>query len=177
MGRLGQVSRFSQPTKHDFEVSERAMYEVGLDYLHGKAYTEISGGERQLLMIAKALAQEPSLLILDEPTANLDFGNMALILSKMKTLAESGLCILFTSHMPDQAFLTGAKTAMLFRNDTMIFGPCNDIITAKNLERAYNTTVQVVETLDGDGNTMRMCLPRLMQTRTSPGNDSDISKL
>lgn len=161
MGRLGQIGRFSQPTRHDFEVTERAMDDMGLDYLRGAIYTEISGGERQLLMIARALAQEPDILILDEPTANLDYGNMARVLAKMKSLAKRGLCILFTSHMPDQAFLCDAKAALLFRNRPMLFGPCEQVITARTLQEAYHAPVQVAEIIDRAGHPLRMCAPRL----------------
>lgn len=161
MGRIGQVSRFAQPTRHDFEVVERAMDDMGLDYLHGKVYTEISGGERQLLMIAKALAQEPDILILDEPTANLDFGNMARVLAKMKALAKTGLCILFTSHLPDQAFLCEAKTALLLRNEPLVFGSCEQVITTRNLNRAYHAPVQIAEIIGADGHPLRLCAPKL----------------
>ena len=165
LGRIGQVSRFSQPTRHDFEIVERAMYDMGIDYLHGKAYTDISGGERQLLMIAKALAQEPDLLLLDEPTANLDFGNMAHVLAKMNELAESGLCILFTSHLPDQAFLCKSKAALLMRGEPMLFGSCDLVVTEANLEHAYHAPVQVAEIIGEDGRPLRLVAPKLSDLR------------
>ncbi len=161
MGRLGLVGRFSQPSRHDYLVVERVMADMGIDYLKGKPYTDISGGERQLLMIAKALAQEPDVLILDEPTANLDFGNMARVLAKLKELAQGGLCIIFTSHLPDQAFLCEAKTALIFRNEPLLFGTCERIITAPNLMKAYNAPVQVAEIIGVDGKPIRMVAPKL----------------
>ena len=165
LGRIGQVSRFAQPTRHDFEVVERAMDDLGIDYLHGKAYTDISGGERQLLMIAKALAQEPDILILDEPTANLDFGNMSLVLARMNELAAGGLCIIFTSHLPDQAFLCRAKTALLMRGEPMLFGSCDTVVTAANLQRAYHAPVQVAEIIGEDGRPLRLVAPKLNEMR------------
>ena len=161
MGRIGLVSRFSEPTRHDHEVVERIMNDMGIDYLKGKPYTDVSGGERQLLMIAKALAQEPEILILDEPTANLDFGNMSKVMSRLKELAASGLCIIFTSHLPDQALLMDAKTALIARGEPMQFGPCRRIVTARNLEMAYNAPVHVVEVVGEDGTPLRFCAPKI----------------
>lgn len=161
MGRLGLVGRFSQPSRRDHEIVERILCDMGLDYLKGRPYTDISGGERQLLMIARALAQEPDLLILDEPTANLDFGNMARVLARMKALAEEGLCILFTSHQPDQAFLCRAKTALIMRGEPLIFGRCEHVVTPQNLMKAYHAPVQMADVLTAQGSPIRMCAPVL----------------
>lgn len=122
LGRLGQISSFAQPSIHDYEIVKQALEDVGIRHLRDKVYTDISGGERQLLMIARALVQQPKILILDEPTANLDYGNMIMVLNCLKQLSSKGLCIIFTTHNPNQAFMMHAKTLMLFRNDPYIFG-------------------------------------------------------
>jgi iron complex transport system ATP-binding protein len=123
-------------------------------------YTDISGGERQLLMIARALAQQPKVLIMDEPTANLDYGNMVLVMSCIRKLARQGLCVIFTSHMPDQAFYCEAKTALLLRNQPMIFGEASKVITEKNLYAAYETDIQILEVLTGAGKPIHVVSPR-----------------
>ena len=161
MGRIGAVSRFSQPTRHDTEVVERIISEMGIDFLKGIPYTDISGGERQLLMIAKALAQEPDVLILDEPTANLDFGNMSKVLARLKALADNGLCIIFTSHLPDQALIMNSKVALISRNEPIKFGPCRQIVTAANLQKSYGAPVQVVDVITSEGKPLRLCSPKL----------------
>lgn len=160
LGRLGQISSLGQPSKHDYEVVEQALETVGIRHLRDKVYTDISGGERQLLMIARALAQEPKILILDEPTANLDYGNMILVMECIRELAKQGLCIIFTTHMPDQAFMCNAKTLLLFRNDPFVFGDAVQIITEKNLYEAYHANIQILEILDKAGNPIRICTPR-----------------
>lgn len=164
MGRMGQIPTFGQPSFKDYEIVEQAMEDVGIRHLRDKIYTEISGGERQLLMIARALAQQPQILILDEPTANLDYGNMIKVMERIFELAKKGLCVIFTSHIPDQAFLCQAKTVMLYRNDPMEFGDCNKVITDKNLYRAYGARVQILEVISSDGRSIRVCAPRFEYT-------------
>ena len=159
MGRLGQTSALGQPSRKDYEIVEQALEDVGIRHLRDLPYTEISGGERQLLMIARALAQEPKLLVMDEPTANLDYGNMVVVMGCIRELAKKGICVIFTTHMPDQAFLTRAKTAMLFRNDPLVFGECNKVITKENLYKAYRTDIEVIEILSPDGHPIRVVTP------------------
>jgi iron complex transport system ATP-binding protein len=160
MGRMGQGSTFSQPSQKDFEITQQALEDVGIRHLRDKRYTEISGGERQLLMIARALAQQPKLLIMDEPTANLDYGNMVLVMQCIRRLSEKGLQVIFTSHMPDQAFMTGAKAALLTRNAPVIFGTADEVITERNLYAAYQTDIQILEVIGYDGVPLKVVAPR-----------------
>lgn len=162
MGRLGRTGVFGQPDRHDHEVVEQALEDVGLRHLRDTPYSEISGGERQLLMIARALSQQPKLLIMDEPTANLDYGNMVLVMKTVRKLADDGLCVVFTSHMPDQAFMCRAKTALLIRNSPVIFGPSDDVITERNLLEAYHTQIQILEVIGAGNEPLRVVVPRLM---------------
>lgn len=167
MGRLGQTSAMGQPSRRDYEVVEQALEDVGIRHLRDKIYTEISGGERQLLMIARALSQEPKILIMDEPTANLDYGNMVIVMNCIRDLARKDLCVIFTTHMPDQAFLTRAKTAVMFRNEPLVFGECNSVITKENLYKAYRTDIEIIEIIDPAGNPIRVCTPGYHQRYTS----------
>lgn len=159
LGRLGQTHAMGQPSRKDYEITEQALEDVGIRHLRDVAYTEISGGERQLLMIARALAQQPSILIMDEPTANLDYGNMILVLKRIRELAEKGLSVIFTTHLPDQAFLCEAKTLMLFREYPPEFGSAEQVITEANLRKAYHADIRVLEVLEPDGKPAKFCLP------------------
>ena len=129
-------------------------------------------------MIARALAQEPKILILDEPTANLDYGNMVLVMNCIRRLAKKGLCIIFTTHMPDQAFFCHAKTLMLFRNEPFVFGEAVKVITEKHLHQAYHADIRILEVLDEQGQPVRICTPRFQdeteETAESVGNSETV---
>ena len=160
MGRLGLLSAAAQPGRRDHELVEQALEDVGIRHLRDKIYTEISGGERQLLMIARALAQQPKLLIMDEPTANLDYGNMARVMQCIRHLAASGISVLFTSHMPDQAFYCRAKTLLLCRGGAPRFGPAEEVLSERSLQEAYGTAIQVFEVVGAGERPLRLTAPR-----------------
>jgi iron complex transport system ATP-binding protein len=120
MGRTAHISLFSAPSKNDVEIAEASLESVGAAHLADRVYTEISGGERQLVLIARALAQQPQTLIMDEPTANLDFGNQVKTLALIGRLAEMGLAIILTTHFPEHAFMCSSKVAMIKNRDVFM---------------------------------------------------------
>ena len=116
-----------------------------------------SGGERQLALIARALAQEPQLLVMDEPTASLDFGNQVRVLRAHPALAASGISILFSTHDPDHAFLCARRALLLAEGRVLEIGAPRAVIRADTLERMYGVSVKVID-LGGGGHT---CLPAI----------------
>jgi iron complex transport system ATP-binding protein len=156
MGRTAHLGAFASPAKKDFVVANRALESLGIAQLADKPVTEISGGERQLALVARALAQEPRLLVLDEPTASLDFGNQVRVLERISALAGSGISILFSSHAPDHAFLCARRALLLAEGRVLEIGTPREVIRADTLERMYRVSVQVLATEGG----MRTCLPR-----------------
>jgi iron complex transport system ATP-binding protein len=157
MGRTAHLGAFSVPARKDREVAERALESLAISALAERPITEISGGERQLALLARALAQEPKLLVLDEPTAGLDFGNQVRVLERMSQLAASGIAILFSSHDPDQAFLCAQRALLLAEGRALEIGTPRDVIRPDTLQRLYGVSVQVLP-LAGGGHT---CLPAL----------------
>ena len=155
MGRTAHLGAFASPAKKDVVVAERALESLGIAHLAHKPVTEISGGERQLAVVARALAQEPRLLVLDEPTASLDFGNQVRVLERMSALARSGIAILFSSHDPDHAFLCASRALLLAEGRVLEAGAPREVIRADTLERMYRVSVQVVPLPGG----MHTCLP------------------
>ena len=90
MGRTAHSNLFSRPSAHDYDVAAGALERFGIGRLSQRPYTQISGGERQLVLLARALAQEPQFIVLDEPTASLDFGNQGKVMCEIRALAASG---------------------------------------------------------------------------------------
>ena len=103
------------PTARDRAICHAALERFGIAPLAQRSYTEISGGERQLVLLARALAQEPRFIVLDEPTASLDFGNQGKVMREIRALAEAGLGVLFTTHDPNHA-MRAATRAFLLRD-------------------------------------------------------------
>lgn len=155
MGRTAHLGAFASPAKRDVLLAERALESLGIAHLADRPVTEISGGERQLALVARALAQEPRLLVLDEPTASLDFGNQVRVLQKVAALARSGIAVLFSSHDPDHAFLCASRALLLAEGRVLEIGAPREVIRADTLERMYRVSVQVVPLPGG----MHTCLP------------------
>jgi iron complex transport system ATP-binding protein len=155
MGRTAHLGAFASPAKKDVLVAERSLESLGIAHLADQPVTEISGGERQLALVARALAQEPRLLVLDEPTASLDFGNQVRVLERMSALARSGIAVLFSSHDPDHAFLCASRALLLAEGRVLEAGAPRDVIRSDTLERMYRVSVQVVPLPGG----MHTCLP------------------
>lgn len=161
MGRMSKMNAFGTPGRKDEQIVDGLIKDFELEAFEKRPYTDLSGGQRQLVMIAKALAQQPQCLVLDEPTANLDYGNKVLVLNTIKRLAEEGLIVIFTTHDPEQALLLNAKSLILFKHEPAVTGSANSIITEKRLKQAYDANIRVVEIVDEGGNPVRVCIPLL----------------
>ena len=155
MGRTAHLGAFSSPSKEDEDVAGRALESLGIAGLADKPVTEISGGERQLALVARALAQEPRILVLDEPTASLDFGNQVRVLERITALARSGIAVLFSSHDPDHALLC-AQRALLAEGRVLEIGAPREVIRADTLSGC--TACPQVVPLPGGAHT---CLPAI----------------
>jgi iron complex transport system ATP-binding protein len=169
MGRTAHLDSFASPSHNDRSIAEHALEQLGVDYLKDRIYTEISGGERQMVLIARALAQQPRILIMDEPTANLDFGNQVRVLEQINILVKSGLGVLMTSHFPNHAFLCSNKVALMKRDNSFLVGSVDEIVTEKNLQSTYQIDVKIINTINNDGATIKTCVP-LINKGFSNGN-------
>src|SRR5499427_2976624 len=172
MGRTARIGLFHTPSSRDIEVAEGLLQLLGINSLAERPYTEVSGGERQLALIARALAQEPQVLVMDEPTASLDFGNQVRVLSEIKTLASHGIAVILSTHDPDQAFLCAQHVAILHRGQLAHCGPTEEVITPAVLRAVYGVEVEIVQIESGAGEKHLICLPSFARLRSDMVSDS-----
>jgi iron complex transport system ATP-binding protein len=162
MGMVSKMKSFSSPSVNDVKESEEVLESLNILHLRNRVYTELSGGERQMVLIARALIQKPDIILMDEPTANLDFGNQVQVLEQINALAASGLSIILTSHSPDHAFLCHAKVVLLCRSGRYLWGDAHAIVTEQNLHKAYGINVKILDILSDEGQ-ITACVPIIIR--------------
>lgn len=155
MGRSPYISLTSSPKLRDKKIASDALKTLGIYHMKDKEYTNLSGGERQLVFLARVLAQEPDVLILDEPTNHLDFGNQIRLLQILEQLSNLGLAIIMSSHYPDHAFLSANKVAIMKDKTFLGFGSPEEVLTESNLKETYGIDVELIELDNG----RKICIP------------------
>ena len=160
MGRAPYLGRFASPSAKDTALAEAALAKVGMLHIKHEPYTEISGGERQLILIAQTLAQEPEVILLDEPTSHLDFKNQALCLEIISKLAEQGISMIMTTHNPNHVLLFPNTVAMMTGGKFIAAGKASEVITEDTLQATYGMDVRVFSVPDPNGNgTLKLVSP------------------
>lgn len=157
MGRTNSSSLFGSPTEKDEEMCMIALKKAGIDHLKNRCFHRLSGGERQLVLIARALAQDAPVLLLDEPTASLDFGNQMLILNVAAKLAKDGYTIIQTTHNPEQSYIFSDRIIALKDGHVIADGKPSEVLTKELLKKLYNTEADVVSLYD---DAVRVCVPK-----------------
>lgn len=158
MGRTAHLGPFAAPSPVDRAKAHDALALLGIDDLADRPYTRISGGQRQMALIARALAQETRLIVMDEPTASLDFGNQVKVLSQVKQLATRNFGIILSTHAPDHAFATASRVLLLHNGSLIADGPPSRVLTPEKLRIVYGVNV-TIETIAG-GHTV--CAPEYL---------------
>lgn len=169
MGGIAQMNIFIGPNREEYQKAEDILEMLGVGFLSDKVYTEVSGGERQMVLIARALMQEPKFLMMDEPTSNLDFGNQMRVLQQVRMLAAKGMGIIMTSHFPDHAFMCCTKAAVMCKDTTFKVGSVKETITEEALQKAYGIRVKIanVDMHEEAVETITTCLPMLNTIKIS----------
>jgi iron complex transport system ATP-binding protein len=165
MGRTAHLGLFAAPSRHDRDVAESAIARMGLSHLAESEYTRISGGERQLALIARALAQEGRIVVMDEPTASLDFGNQVRVLEQVRALAAGGVGVVMSTHDPDQAFLCADRVALFHHGALLCADAPERAVTAEHLRLVYGVEVRIEAVADESGGLRRVCVPKLAAAR------------
>lgn len=158
MGRAAHLPLFASPGAVDLAKADAALQRLGIGHLAHRPYTSVSGGERQLALVARALTQEAAVVVLDEPTASLDFGNQIRVLQEVRRLSAGGRAVLFSTHDPDHAFQCADRVALLHQGRLLALDRPERALDGQTLSTLYGVAIEVV-TVGGDGR--RACLPAL----------------
>lgn len=169
MGSIVRADLFTGPSKEAFNEADELLESLGVSYLRDRDYTKISGGERQMVLIARALMQRPSFLMMDEPTSSLDFGNQMRVLAQVCSLARRGVGVVMTSHFPDHAYLCCDKAAVMSRTKRFRVDNVEKIVTQETLEEAYGIPVKVasIDVPEHPDGQVTTCVP-LLKTKAHP---------
>lgn len=159
MGRTSGLSPFRSPGKADKELCAWALEKVGIPHLSHRCFHRLSGGEQQLVLIARALVQQAPILMLDEPTANLDFGNQLLVMEQARALAREGYTVIQTTHHPEQSYMFSDRILAIQNGRVLTEGNPKDVLTKETLHALYGVDVDIVSLYDDQA---RICVPSLI---------------
>lgn len=159
MGRAPHLGLFETPGRADYDAADAALDAVGLSHLAARPFNELSGGERRLVTIARGLAQQTDVLLLDEPDAYLDPKNQHLVQETIVALARQGRAFLISSHSPNNALLYGDRVLLLKAGQVAADGTPQQVLTAEMLSAAYDAAMEVVYETDNGVARARAVLP------------------
>lgn len=144
-GCAPRMGTLEKPKKEHYDIAMQAIRDMDIEYLAEKSYMHISGGERQQVAIARTLAQSPRFILMDEPTAHLDYGNQIKVLKTIRRLSEQGFGVLLTTHNPDYGLLLGGRIAVLDKSGTLRCGSGEEILTEEILAELYKTPLRLLD--------------------------------
>ena len=145
MGRSTHINTFAKPKPHDYQIAMQALDYLNLTHLANREFASLSGGQRQLILIARAIASECQFMLLDEPTSALDLANQNVVLSLLRDLATTrGMTIVFTTHQPNHAVAVANKT-LLMNQQRILFGETTEILNGENLTQLFHLPMLVQE--------------------------------
>lgn len=157
MGRTAHLGTFAAPGRTDAARAEEALAQMGIAGLADRIFAELSGGQRQLVLFARALAQASPLMVLDEPTASLDFGNQVTVLREVRRLARHGAGVLLATHAPDQALALADRVLLMREGRFVAAGKPAEVLTEAALAEVYGVAVRLAPLADG----RLVCVPEL----------------
>lgn len=159
MGRASHFSAFEAPKAIDRDAAFAALEKMHAAHLANRDYGALSGGQRQLILIARAICQDARVFVMDEPAANLDYANHQLLLDVVRELAAGGYCVVLSTHSPEDPVSVGDSVLLLREGRVEAFGRAKDVITPQALEAAYGIEMDVLTVRDRYGAERTVCLP------------------
>lgn len=160
-GRTSHLKSFASPGKEDKAIAEWCLDKLNIIHLRKRIFTQLSGGEQQMVIVARALAQQPSFLVMDEPTSSLDFGNQIKIIRQVNELKDESLGILMATHSPDHAFMCDAKVAVVQEQTVMVQGDCKEVITEELLKEIYGADIRIYALTQSAMLSRKICIPEI----------------
>lgn len=157
MGRALHINRFGTPSHRDVEKVNTVMKYMKIEQFRDCMYSELSGGEQQIVLIARALAQESKFIIMDEPASNLDFANQKKVLDVLMELTRKDIGVIMSSHSPDHALYCDSRIIMINRNKTVTEGSIQETVNKENLYSVYGVQLDVISSEDVNGKIRRSC--------------------
>jgi iron complex transport system ATP-binding protein len=145
LGRIPYLKPLELPKPQDLDIARRSLLQVGLDPEDDRVITILSGGEKQLLFLARSLCQEPEILVMDEPSSHLDLHNKKRLLDILKRLHKNGMTIILTTHEPDFAVAAGDRAALMSNHRIVAAGSIKEIFTDKLLTEVYDSEIRTVD--------------------------------
>ena len=158
LGFGSSIGIFGKPQKSDVEKALSVLKRLNIENLAYKKCSDLSGGEKQMVLIARAIACDPEILILDEPESNLDFKNQITVLDVLSKLRDSGICCIFNTHFPDHALRIADRALLLGDDGRCICGKTNDIVTEENIQKTFGVNVKIAE-VTSCGRTVKTIVP------------------
>ena len=156
MGRVFKLGLFGSPTKKDFEQAYEALEMIGIESLAKRAFGELSGGQKQMVLLARALTQEAKTFIMDEPVSGLDYGNQIRLLEMINELSQKGYTFLKTTHYPDHAILVSSRVVVMNEGRIIASGTSKEVITENMMNNVYGINANIIE-----HNAKQWCIPIL----------------
>ena len=153
MGRTSYINVISSPSDEDKAIAKRSMETLNIYHLKDKIYSKLSGGERQLVKIAQALTQESKIIVMDEPTNNLDFGNQLIMLRHIRRCADMGMIIIMATHLPEHALLYATKALLVKDGKVIEIDTPSRNLREDDLIDLYHVDMEIVELSLKQGNT------------------------
>jgi iron complex transport system ATP-binding protein len=141
MGTASMEKEWKQPSKKQQEAAAEALKQMGMYELRDRGFRLLSGGEQQLVLIARALAQKAQIIIMDEPTANLDYGNQLRLLFRVQNLCRQGYSIIYSTHNPNHAFMFAHQALVLHESKIAALGTPETVLTEELIKNLYGIPV------------------------------------
>ncbi len=144
MGRVAKLDFFALPSASDYEIANIALKKIDIEHLSNRAFGQLSGGQKQMVLLARAIAQEVNVFIMDEPVAGLDYGNQIRLLEFINELSAQGYTFLKTTHYPDHALLVSSRVVVMNGGKIIAEGTPYEVITSKMIESVYDIKADII---------------------------------